>query len=341
MNLVMDKSLIENLLHRSDQLSDAKLLCVEKLKGDASSRSYARLSLDHPKYPSCILMSLTKERGPVIDGELELTQDDTFVLIQALLKKNGFRVPEIYLDARSEGLLLVEDIGSDPLYKLLSGEIHPELVGADRENFITESYKKAIDLICKIQEIPNDNDSIVYKRSIGLSAMCTESNRFIDFYAAPNGFSKSRLNEIETIIKKLAEDITQHSFVPCYRDFMSWNIHLGGDGELVLIDFQDMLLASYAYDVMTLLHDRDIDLKLGHQRIEDLLQYFESKLPNKRSFRNDYYQVMLQRDLRLAGQFTYLSELKKTDFYVSFVPGCLARIELASKKLFGEDLFKP
>ncbi len=88
------------------------------LQGDASSRSYEFVSKDGVRR---ILMNAPKQPdGPVIrDGKpysqiAHLAEDvSAFVGVASVLKSGGLRVPAIYNQAIADGLLLIEDLGSD------------------------------------------------------------------------------------------------------------------------------------------------------------------------------------------------------------------------------------
>ncbi len=294
------------------------------LKGDASGRRYSRVFLSMAPY-SVILMELDDAVGPVIDGNVKLLQRETFPEVAKFISKYRYPIPRIIIDKHNEKLLIVEDVGDVSLARLCresSAKDVSQVILKLGKDPIGTAFKKAIDIIAELQSIP-ECDHFVFKRSLSKGALFTEARRFIDFFAKPKGASIEDLKVMEQEILNLTEKVSRHPMALAHRDFMPMNIHLRADGEVVVIDFQDMLMASKAYDVGALLTDRDIDHDLGSKRVAELVKYAEGKL-NVSGFKELFDDVVLQRTLRLIGQFTDLAQ-RKSPAYADFVPGSLRR----------------
>ena len=155
------KSLQEfsGLLGKNSLFSKAGIVEEVKLAGDASTRQYSRLLLTGAPVNSIILMRLSSAPGPLGGGPNNLSQDDTFIELQAFLKKHNIRVPEIFVDARDDKIFLVEDIGSSMLSKFAREEFDGEMeelaskLGNDYKRVL---FKKAIDVANTLQQITHD-----------------------------------------------------------------------------------------------------------------------------------------------------------------------------------------
>jgi len=149
-------------------------------------------------------------------------------------------------------------------------------------------------------------------------------------YAQPQGATTSQIAEFEQDIKNLVDLISEYPKVLSHRDFMPMNIHFRPDGSVVLIDFQDMCMAPQGYDLGSLLTDRDFDLEIGEDLIAQLINFASTSVADV-NIKEMYSHCVLQRSLRLIGQFTRLSQTR-SPFYQQFVPGCIAR----AKKIMDE-----
>ncbi|MGH6995570.1 MAG: tRNA (adenosine(37)-N6)-threonylcarbamoyltransferase complex ATPase subunit type 1 TsaE, partial [Stellaceae bacterium] len=88
----------------------------ERIQGDASTRSYERLTLKGATY--ILMNSPRRPDGPVVrDGKpysaiAHLAEDVTPFIAMALgLRARGFSAPAIFAADRSSGLLVIEDLG--------------------------------------------------------------------------------------------------------------------------------------------------------------------------------------------------------------------------------------
>jgi len=292
-------------------------------KGDASGRKYHRVNLSDGT--SLIIMELASEVGPVAGGGVTLTQDETYLLLEDLYRKNNVPCPKIIAELKPEKILIIEDVGDVSLMRCLN-EPKAQDVEAALSSFgedpLSEAFRRSIDLLVKLQAV-SKSDHVAFKRFYGAEEYFAESFRFITFFAEPNQCASIVKQKIEQEIRDLCEKVATHPRTLCHRDYMSWNIHLRSDGSPVIIDFQDTLLGSVAYDLATLLTDRDADSDLGPERVGKLFEYGKKVLQlNDTTTMID--EVIAQRNIRLVGQFTRLSN-EKSKHYAAFIPGCLKR----------------
>ena len=134
------------------------------------------------------------------------------------------------------------------------------------------------------------------------------------------------LDVVGAAIDRLSRAVADHPRTLMHRDFMPWNVHFREGGRIAVIDFQDALVGSHAYDLVSLLHDRDTDFALGWPACRAVVEHFRLGRGLPPSFWNHYREALLQRYMRLAGQFRLLARDRGRPVYEGWVPGCLRRI---------------
>jgi aminoglycoside/choline kinase family phosphotransferase len=117
-----------------------------------------------------------------------------------------------------------------------------------------------------------------------------------------------------------------------------------------LLDFQDALIGSPAYDLVSLLEDARRDV--ADQVKSEMLEYFLSELEKKNlstsskeiieSFVKDFEILSLQRNLKILGIFARLSVRDGKNQYLQFLPRVknLVLKRLSVSKIFDESFKK-
>jgi hypothetical protein len=105
---------------------------------------------------------------------------------------------------------------------------------------------------------------------------------------------------------------------------MAWNVHVMGD-RLVLIDFQDALMAPDAFDLAQLLTDRTTSTVVTPALEEGLVARFlaaraEAGMPVAGDFMTRYRQCALQHALKVIGRFYFLERVKGKPGYLAYLP---------------------
>ncbi len=326
----MDVADIKKLFEKSLALKDIEVRGATLLKGDASPRRYTRIVTNGS---SLIMMELDDGAGPAAEGGITLLQRETFPLVQEFLSSRGIAVPKIVANFPTERVLIVEDVGDVSLGRLVRDPEARDVCQIKQalgSNPIRRAYELAIDEMIKLQSLPSENH-FVFVRQLSGSSLMSEARRFIEMYAEPQGASGAQVSEFESELQFLCNQISDFPLVLSHRDFMPMNIHFKPDGSVVLIDFQDMCLAPQGYDLCSLLTDRDFDHEIGDALIRDLLTYTAEKI-DEPLLEKMYNLSVLQRNLRLIGQFTKLSQTR-APMYGKFVPGCIARTKSILERL--------
>ena len=325
------KEFVSEIL-QSDELE------IKRLKGDASTRRYYRV---YNENNSVIIMRLPPD--PLKSEELCSSQsfdfnELPFVNVARFLKSNNIRVPEIYTDKTRDGFLIIEDLGDEIL-----GE-HLKNMPDDKA---LENYKAAISIIKKIQGLTENlknSDCYAGKRSFDEELLYGELMHFVEYgMGAKTGkeVADGDMDFIDRQFRKISKDLAAIDPVLCLRDFQSRNIMLK-NGEMVIIDFQDALMGSPVYDLVSLTRDSYIDIShLLPQLLEFAYKELDIETKSFESFERMYHLQTIQRKLKDAGRFVYIDRVKGNDSFLRFIPQSLEYVKQAFAQLKEyEDLRK-
>ena len=301
---------------------DARIVATTPLHGDASSRRYVRLALAGAPAASVIVMVLGDDRFGGGSDELggAATAELPFVEVGRWLATHGFRVPVVRADrARIDRLLVLEDVGDTTLWAAVSAE--PART--------RELFGRAVDLLVRLQVAGARSTApcIAFGRRFDADLARAELAHYVDHgietrhgVTLPPDERAALLDALEPLVAPFRDG----PFALSHRDYMAWNIHVL-DGELVLIDFQDALVAPDAFDLSQLLTDRTTATRV-HQDLEtELVARFEraraaAGLPVAPGFADRYRRCALQHVFKVIGRFYLLEVVKKKPGYLAYLP---------------------
>jgi N-acetylmuramate 1-kinase len=301
----------------------------QRMAGDASTRSYARLYRDgHP----VILMNAPKRPdGPAIyngnsySAAVHLAEDvKPFVAIDNGLRERGLSAPEILHADLDAGFLITEDFGPE------------SFVEGDPPHPIAERYEAAIDTLALLHRDPLPDvlplaPQLTYSiPTFDLDAMLVEISLMLDWYlpdrgAAPPGAARE---EFVTLWREL---LTKTDSLPktwVLRDFHSpnliWLAERSGTSRVGIIDFQDAVLGPPAYDLVSLLQDARIDVPEPLELVL-LTRYIKARHASDNafepaSFAESYAIMSAQRNTRLLGTFARLNRRDGKPQYLRHQP---------------------
>lgn len=293
----------------------------EKLDRDASFRTYERLYISPNE--TKILMDC-----PPGKENLQL-----FVKVGNWLRSQGFSAPEIFKFDPRLGLAIIEDFGRDKFSTILCGEsdLSEEL---DPEYL----YNKAVDVLVKINSIiPQEGLFPYYDDEIYIR----EVMKFTKWYVPTlNGkiLEDYQIENFRIIWKQHLLPLTR--LIPAtvvLRDYHVENLlWLGrqdsrGIENVGIIDFQDALLGSTAYDLVSLLEDARIDVpqELAHKMIT---KYLTARPEiNRKEFLAAYAVLGVQRNLKIIGIFTKKAVKDKDSRYLQYLPRIWRYLEASLK----------
>lgn len=307
------------------------------MQGDASSRAYQRLT--NPDGTSAVLMiSPPRADGPPVrDGKpysaiVKLAESvHAFVAMDRALRALGFSAPRIYGEDLDEGLLILEDLGSEPVVE--GGAPRPERY-AEATRLLAKLH--ATDLPAVLPVAAGIEHRIpTYDRE----ALLFEAELMPEWYApAIRGVALSpeaRAEFLDLWAQALEAAIPAR---PTWtlRDYHSpnliWLPNREGLERVGLIDFQDAVLGHPAYDVASLLQDARVDASAEFE-LRLLGLYARERRAREPgfdvgAFATAYALLAAQRATKILGIFARLDQRDGKPGYLAHLPrieGYLAR----------------
>lgn len=290
----IDNKLAENFLAKNN----IKFSEFRKIAGDCSFRSYYRVKAQDINYVLMFAPPQYEDLKP-------------FIEIDELLLKNNLYVPKIHFIDYENGFLLLEDLGDISLSKKLLTK--PELE--------FELYKNAIDDLIKVQNINDFSQIPEYNHQV----LMTELMVFIDWYLKYKNISISsdQMKKFKKIsfdlFDILQKSIQETSGAIVLRDYHADNLMVLDHNKLAIIDFQDAIIGSKAYDLVSILEDarRDVSPEIV-TKIYDY--YIEQINVEKINFSTQYEILSLQRNVKILGIFARQFLLYNRKNYLEFLP---------------------
>jgi len=301
----------------------------QRMAGDASTRSYARLFRDDK---AVILMnSPRRPDGPAIyHGKpystiAHLAEDvRPFVAIANGLRERGFSAPAIHHADLEAGFLITEDFGS------------AGIVEGDPPSPIAERYQAATDVLAALHcqalpEILPLTPQTSYAIPIfDTDALMVEIGLMPEWYLPDRGaaLNENARAEFSAMWRDLLDKVTAEPKTWALRDFHSPNLIWLDDrtdtAKVGIIDFQDAVLAPAAYDLASLLQDARIDVP---EQLELVLltRYIKARLAvdeafDPAHFAELYAMMSAQRNTKLLGIFARLNRRDGKPQYLRHQP---------------------
>ena len=275
-----------------NKISDYKL---EQIKSDASFREYYRV-----ENKRLLIMHAPQEKGESLIN---------FEKINKILSSINLSVSKIYDIDYENNLMLIEDFGNDIFSKILNPNNERDL------------YQKSIELLSFIHNHSKLETYHVEKYSFEI--LINESELFIEWYLEKHLkliVSSSEKVEFRNILEKHFKSLSLEKNTLVLRDFHVDNLiyleNRNGIKQLGLIDYQDALLGSVAYDLASLVEDvrRPIKEELKHSLIEI---YSKSIFVDQNELQREIDFYSIQRNLKIIGIF---SRLKYRDNKMNYFP---------------------
>ncbi len=300
------------------------------MPGDASViRSYERL-IKMTGETALLMVSPPRPAGPPVRRGKPYTTIaklaetvHAFVAMDKGLRALGFSAPYIYGEDLDAGLLLIEDLGADPV--------------VDENGPIPERYAEATRLLVKLhstelpQVLPVADEIEHAIPPYDLEAMLIEVELLADWYVPHiigTQLSGSARAEFVNLWTEALGEILAGPVTWTLRDYHSPNLIWMGERDglqrVGLIDFQDAVLGSPAYDVASLLQDArvtvpaELELKLIGLYARDrkaLDPAFDVS-----AFARAYAIMAAQRATKIMGIFARLDRRDGKPHYLKHLP---------------------
>jgi aminoglycoside/choline kinase family phosphotransferase len=278
---------------------------ITKIKGDASGREYFRVNANGD------LKILCK------DPDLK-DHSNMFLQTQRALKDQQFLVPEIYeidLDTQS---FLQEDLGD------VSFLVHVESKNEAQQK---EAYVKALEIAKSFLEFPSEKYSslastqLKFDKEKYLFEQEMTFKFFIERYL--NISDPKEKTIVESFYKRMTEKLLKMKTAMVHRDFHSRNLMIKNE-KIYVIDFQDMRLGPYLYDVVSLLEDCYFSIE---EELKNELKNHAKSFLNIENFELEYQVVKAQRLLKALGTFTNQYYEKNKNDYLPYIASTIENLK--------------
>lgn len=301
----------------------------QRMPGDASTRSYARLVRDDGVV--ILMNSPRRPDGPAIyDGKsysaaVHLAEDvRPFVAIANGLRERGFSAPAIRHADLNSGFLITEDFGLDGF------------IEGDPPAPVPARYETATDMLAALHrqslpEILPVAPQLTYAiPTFDTDALLVEVGLMLEWYLPDRGAEPSNTLRAEfvTMWRDLLGKTAAATRTWVMRDFHSPNLIWLGEradtAKVGIIDFQDAVLGPAAYDLVSLLQDARIDVP-EQLELTLLTRYIKARRAADEGFDPagfaELYAIMsAQRNTRLLGTFARLNRRDGKPQYLRHQP---------------------
>jgi len=301
----------------------------QRMPGDASTRSYARLIKGEQ---STILMnSPRRPDGPALyDGKsyseaVHLAEDvKPFVAIANGLRERGYSAPAIHHADLDEGFLITEDLGRDTF------------IEGDPPKPIATRYQAAVDMLAAFHQeqlpdvLPLAPHLDYTVPPFDTDAMMTEVGLMPEWYLPDKGVTLTSNMQADFLLiwSDLLTKLADAPKTWMLRDFHSpnliWLEHRKDTGRVGLLDFQDAVMGPTTYDLVSLLQDARIDVPENIE-IAMLTRYAKERRTgdptfDAAAFVQQYAIMSAQRNTRLLGTFARLNRRDGKPHYLRHQP---------------------
>jgi N-acetylmuramate 1-kinase len=300
-----------------------------RIQGDASTRSYERLTRDRATY---ILMNSPKrpDGPPVRDGKpysaiAHLAESVTpFVAMAHALRGRGFSAPAVFAADRDAGLLIIEDLGDELV------------VGGDPPTPDEMRYEAATSLLAELhsetlQSVIPVEPGVEYQiPQYDMDAFLIEVELLLDWYLPKLEIkvSDTKRGAYRALWREALLPITLDEETWVLRDFHSpnllWLPEREGTARVGLLDFQDAVMGPAAYDVASLLQDARVDVPESLE-IALLSRYTRARRAaypafDAADFARAYATLAAQRASKILGIFARLERRDGKPQYLRHLP---------------------
>ena len=299
--------------------------------GDASTRSYARVSLndrkamlmDQPQSaeaPAALATATPEERRALgYNAVARLAGADTerFVAAANYLRGLGLSAPEIYAADPAQGFALIEDFGDELYADVLTR-------GGDER----ELYEQAAEVLAALhaEKAPAVLHPDKALHAYDETALLAETDLMTEWYL-PYALSRAarpdEIAEHRALWRAALASIQEPSPVFVHRDYHAQNLlwlpEREGMARVGLIDFQDAVAGSRAYDLISLTEDARRDV-LPEITESTTRRYLDATGADAEKFRAQMAVMAAQRNAKIAGIFARLYKRDGKPRYLAYLP---------------------
>jgi len=286
-----------------------------KIPGDASFRRYERITRG-------------KEMAILMDAPPEREDVKPYITVAEYLVSLGLSAPKIYARDVQNGFLLLEDLGDDLYSRLLAATAE-----AKRPAKELELYQPAIDVLIQLyQTKPAEEKPIPiphYDEALYMRELHLLTEWFLPL-ALPEKSGKDAAQEFSALWMNLLKTLPDLGEMLVLRDHhadnLLWLPKRQENTRVGLLDFQDAVWGSPAYDLVSLLEDarRDVDAAT----VNHCLRYFAKGTGLDAAQLETAYAILgAQRNTKIIGIFSRLFVRDKKPRYLELLPRVWKHLE--------------
>ncbi len=313
------------------------------LPGDASTRHYARLTddtrqallMDQPQDaetpPAPEQADETERKALGYNAVARLAGADTsrFVAVAEHLRGRGLAAPQIHAADHAKGYVILEDFGDNLFADVLTK-------GASEDTL----YQAAAEVLARLhaEAAPARLAPATPLYAYDDAALLAETDLLTEWFlplALGRAVTSIEQEEHRALWRRLLSDLADGERVLVHRDFhaqnLMWMPERPGLGRVGLIDFQDAVAGSRAYDLISLTEDarRDVSPELAERTTAHYLKAARaagSKLDESR-FRAEMAVMAAQRNAKIVGIFARLYRRDGKPRYLPLLPRVWGHLE--------------
>lgn len=272
---------------------------VFPLAGDASDRRYYRLVQDRQ---TLILM----------DSSKTIKTLDNFLTVAKYLSNRQFSVPQIFEIDSQNGYLILEDFGNFTLKEYF----------LRNPNDVAEIYRHAVDLVISLVTL-SDPPLPEFNKNFFLDELSAFTKWYLPYIGKV--VSEQNLSEFNTcwsqVIDYLSENDKSRVFVhkDMHCDNLFWLPRRSGTRKFGIIDFQSAKSGSVVYDITSFIYDCRHPL-LQSLQIDLYSRYLSAIGLDAKIFKDLCDIYIAQRNIKILGNFSYISQQKGNSSYLKYLP---------------------
>jgi aminoglycoside/choline kinase family phosphotransferase len=323
---------IRDFLHRTGW-GEAE---VTPLPGDASTRRYARLALagrkamlmdqpqgaETPTAPPGASEEARRALGYNAVARLAGADTARFASASGWLRGHGLAAPDILAADHAQGFVILEDLG-DALFADVLADGGDEMA----------LYKAAVEVLATIHAhdapaaLSPDKPLFDYDST----ALVAETDLLTEWFlplALERAATDAEVAEHRSLWRAALASIGSARRVFVHRDYHAQNLlwlpDRAGVGRVGLIDFQDAVAGSAAYDLISLIEDarRDVSPAIAEtatRRYLDAMRAQDTRV-DEAKFRHEMAVMAAQRNAKIVGIFARLYKRDGKARYLDLLP---------------------
>jgi hypothetical protein len=309
---------------------------VTPLPADASTRRYARLSLgerkamlmDQPQgaegatAPAGASEEIRRALGYNAVARLAGADCARFAAAAAWLRAHGLAAPDVYAADHAQGFVILEDLGDALFAEVLAD-------GGDEKKL----YEAAVEVLARIHAndappaLSSDKPLFDYDQTALLAEIDLLTEWFLPL-ALGRTATPDEITEYRRLWRAALSDLGNSRRVFVHRDYhaenLLWLAERDGVARVGLIDFQDAVAGSAAYDLISLTEDarRDVSPELAEAATRHYLAAMKKQGSpvDETAFRHEMAVMAAQRNAKIVGIFARLYKRDGKARYLAFLP---------------------